>query len=117
MTDDIPLLELFPVLVSLVIWGSCLRNKKILFHSDNQSVVHILSTMTSKSDNIMVLVRAFTLQCLQHNLVIRGKHIEGRANTLTDSLSRLQVQKFLRLAPNAEEHTDMVPSHLWQIFS
>ena len=117
LTDDITLLELFPVLVSIVIWGSCLRNKKILFHSDNQSVVHILSTMTSKSDNIMVLVRALTLQCLQHNLVIRGKHIEGRTNTLTDSLSRLQVQKFLRLAPNAEEHPDMVPSHLWQIFS
>ena len=102
ITADITVLELFPVLVSLVVWGSCLRNKKILFHCDNQSVVHILNTMTSKSDKIMVLVRALTLQCLQHNMVIRGVHIEGRTNILTDSLSRLQVQKFLRLAPNAE---------------
>ena len=116
-TADITVLELFPVLVSLVVWGSCLRNKKILFHCDNQSVVHILNTMTSKSDKIMVLVRALTLQCLQHNMVIRGVHIEGRTNILTDSLSRLQVQKFLRLAPNAEEHPDVVPSHLWQIFN
>ena len=116
LSEDITVLELFPVLASLVVWGPALRNKKILFHCDNQAVVHILNTMTSKSDKVMVLVRALTLECLHHNMIIKGQYIVGKTNILTDSLSRLQVEKFLKLAPNAEEHPEVVPSHLWRIF-
>ena len=52
VTKDITLLEYFPILVSLYIWGESLRNKKVLFKCDNQSVVHILNTQTSKSDQL-----------------------------------------------------------------
>ena len=38
---DITVLELFPILVCLVVWGHMFKNKKLLFHSDNQSVVYI----------------------------------------------------------------------------
>lgn len=116
ITDDITVLEMFPIWVSLVIWGQHLQNKKILFHCDNQAVVHILNTMTSKSDRVMVLVRALTLQCLKHNMVLKSTHISGKLNSLTDSLSRLQVQRFRGLAPHAEEQPELVPSHLWRIF-
>jgi hypothetical protein len=36
---DITFLELFPVVVALCIWGEQLKNKKIIFNIDNQSVV------------------------------------------------------------------------------
>lgn len=116
ITEDITVLEMFPILVSLVVWGEQLMNKKLLFHCDNQAVVHILNSMTSKSEKVMVLVRALTLVCLRHNMIVKAKHILGRTNTLTDSLSRLQVQKFHFLAPHADEHPEVVPSHLWKIF-
>lgn len=116
ITDDITVLELFPILVCLVVWGHRLQNKKILFHCDNQAVVHILNSMTSKSDQIMVLVRALTLECLRCNLVVKGTHISGRYNVLCDCLSRSQLQKFHQLAPQAEEHPEAVPNHLWTIF-
>ena len=33
---------MFPIVVAINIWGASLKNKKILFHSDNQAVVAIL---------------------------------------------------------------------------
>ena len=38
-------------------------------------MVYILSSLTSKSDNVMVLVRVITIECSKDNMVIKGKHI------------------------------------------
>ena len=40
--DDITVLELFPLLISLHIWDEHLRNKKILFRVNNFAVVNIV---------------------------------------------------------------------------
>ena len=48
ITDDITVLELFPIHASLHIWGSDLGFKKIMFRMNNMAVVHIVNTMTSK---------------------------------------------------------------------
>lgn len=117
ITNDITVLELFPMLVALHIWGKELRNKKICFRSDNLAVVHIVNTMTSKSDRVMVILRAFTLLCLRFNVVARSTHVSGVFNTLADALSRLQIQKFHKLAPEAEPMPEPIPDHLWKLFS
>ena len=116
ITKDITVLELFPILVCLLVWGRMLKNKKLLFHSDNQSVVYILNSMTSKSDNVMILVRMITMECLRHNMVIKGKHILGTLNVLSDCLSRSCLQRFRQLAPEAEPQPAAVPDHLWKVF-
>ena len=116
ITRDITVLELFPIFVCLVVWGELLQNKKILFHSDNQSVVYILNSLTSKSDNVMVLVRLITMECLKHNMVIKGKHILGKLNKFSDCLSRLCLQRFRQIAPDAEAQPEAVPDHLWRVF-
>jgi hypothetical protein len=36
---DITFLELFPVVISVHIWGIHLKNKRIIFNVDNQAVV------------------------------------------------------------------------------
>ena len=77
ITDDITVLELFPLLVSLNIWGEDHRNKKIIFRCDNLAVVHIVNSMTSKSDKDMTILRAFTLLCLKLNLAAKAQHING----------------------------------------
>ena len=115
--DDITVLELFPLLVSLHIWGEHLRNKKILFRVDNFAVVHIVNSMTSKSDRVMSILRAFTLQCLKLNIAVKAQHLSGCLNRVADSLSRLQFQKFRELVPDAEPTPTPVPNHLWNIFS
>ncbi|MCG8031789.1 MAG: hypothetical protein JAZ03_06400 [Candidatus Thiodiazotropha taylori] len=117
ITEDITVLELFPLLVSLQIWGNDLRNKKILFRVDNMAVVHIVNSMTSKSDRVMTILRAFTMQCLHLNIAVRAQHLSGSLNQVADSLSRFQLQKFRELAPDADPSPTPVPSHLWDIFS
>lgn len=116
LTKDITVLELFPILVSLYLWGNELRNKKILYNCDNAAVVYAINTMTSKSEKVMTLLRALTLKCLRLNVVAKAKHIAGKTN-ITDSLSRLQLDKFRELAPLAQKDPDVMPNHLWEIFS
>ena len=116
ITKDITVLELFPIFVAIEIWGHYLCNKKILFKCDNQSVCHILNAQTSKSDYVMVLVRAITLRCLQRNIVFRAEHLSSIQNDITDSLSRLQMARFRELAPEADLEPKPVPDHLWNIF-
>ena len=108
ITSDITVLEFFPLLVSLYIWGEKLRNKKILFRCDNSAVVHIINSSTSKSKMVMVLLRAFTLKCLNLNIAFKASHIAGISNVLTDALSRLQIEKFHRLAPGADPDPEPV---------
>jgi len=50
---DITFLELFPVVVALNIWGYYQRNKKIIFHVDNQAVVYIINKKLSRSPRVM----------------------------------------------------------------
>jgi hypothetical protein len=46
---DITFLELFPVVISVHIWGIHLKNKRIIFNVDNQAVVAIINKKSSKS--------------------------------------------------------------------
>jgi hypothetical protein len=66
----ITFLEMFPIVVAINIWGASLKNKKILFHNDNQAVVAILNKKTSKSERVMALVRNFVLFTLMHNICL-----------------------------------------------
>ena len=116
ITDDITTLELFPILVALHVWGDKLKNKKIRFMCDNMAVVNILNSMTSKSGNVMTLVRRITLLCLEYNMVIKANHIQGVKNNLCDALSRFQFQRFRQLAPEADPEPQPMPSCLWKIF-
>lgn len=116
VTADITTLELFPIFVSLHIWGGTLVKKKIRFMCDNMAVVEILNHMTSKSDMVMVILRQITLLCLEHSIVIKARHIQGTKNVLCDALSRLQVDKFRSLAPQADPDPQLVPNFVWGIF-
>ncbi|XP_053391454.1 uncharacterized protein LOC128554230 [Mercenaria mercenaria] len=116
LTRDITVLELFPIVTAICIWGEQLRNKKIRFHCDNQAVVHILNTMSSKSSQVMTLIRVLTLQCLRFNCLLRASHIAGAKNEISDALSRFQLTRFKTLAPEADSSPTPIPDYLWDIF-
>ena len=117
ITKDITVLELFPILVALFIWGPCFCNMKIRFNCDNSAVVHVINTMSSKSDRVMSIVRLLTLKCLQHNILVKASHLPGAVNVICDSLSRFQMTKFRQLAPNADREPQQVPDSVWTVFS
>ena len=117
ITKDITVLELFPIVVSLFIWAEDLKNKKIKFHCDNRAVVDIINKLSSKSEIVMRLIRILTLKCLKLNVILKASHVQGKHNSTCDALSRLQLDRFHLLAPNADPEPRIIPDHLWTVFS
>jgi hypothetical protein len=105
--QSIALLEFYPIWLAVSVWAPTLANRCIVFHSDNEAVVHIINKQTYADNQIMCSVRRLMLTCLQHNILFTAVYFEGRKNILADALSRLQVAKFKQLAPWA--HPTPVP--------
>lgn len=112
---NITFLEFVPVLIGTCIWGCQLKNKKIVFYIDNNALVQIVNTQTSKSKSVMALMRPFVLFAMQHNIIFRAKHIAGKNNEIADSISRQQWERFRRLAPNAKLKPQDIPLELMEI--
>ena len=85
---NIAILELYPI-VLLYLWGHAMRNRCILFFTDNESLVHVIDKQSSKDKSFLFFVRKLVLICLEYNIVFKAKHIAGVKNRLADSLSRL----------------------------
>ena len=110
--EGITFKELFPIVIALEVWGSKLKNKCIVLHTDNIAVMHIINKQTAKLPSIMTLVRRLVLTCMKNNVLVKSEHIAGTHNVLPDLLSRLQVTKFRKLAPYMEKDPTTVPEHL-----
>ena len=55
------LLELYPIVLSAHLWGDQWSRKRIMYHCDNQSTMHILNAKRSRCPIIMKLIRKFTI--------------------------------------------------------
>ena len=72
---NIVILELFPIVIAVHIWGPYMADKCVIFYSDNATVVDIINKQTSKDTAIMVLLRDLILSCLKHNVIFLGLSI------------------------------------------
>ena len=86
---SIELLELYPIVVALNVFGRQLANRHVTFYCDNKSVTYIINKQTSPKRDIMILIRNMVLTCMQYNIVFKCMHIRGCDNILSDKLSRL----------------------------
>ena len=109
---NIALLELYPIVLAFHLWGDHLNNKCIIINTDNQAVVHILNYFTSKDIKIMILIRKLVLITMQRNILIKSVHLPGYLNTLSDMISRNQVQKALLLDPSLDKIPVRVPEEM-----
>lgn len=116
---EISFFEFFPIVVGLSMWYHTLRNKRVLFMTDNESVVHVINKQTSRDTYLLSLIRKMVLICLRNNILFRPKHIPGIKNGLADSLSRLQVSKFKSMSQGMDRVPTPLPRHLrpeiWEI--
>uniref|UniRef100_H3AMH6 Reverse transcriptase domain-containing protein n=1 Tax=Latimeria chalumnae TaxID=7897 RepID=H3AMH6_LATCH len=106
---DITFLELFHFFVAGMIRGDCC----VLFKTDNQSVVEIINRQSSRSGDIMLLVRPFIMQHLQMNIMFKAKHIAGKVNLIADTLSCSQWEIFHTLILEASPVPTAILQHLW----
>jgi hypothetical protein len=109
---SIAIKELYPITLAVEIWGSSLANKRLMLHCDNQSVVNIINSQTSKCPLIMRLVRRLTVAAMSSNIVLRSVHIRGVDNTVSDRLSRFSDSQARLAAPWLNSGPDNIPPHL-----
>ena len=110
--------ELYPIAIACLIWGQQWSGKKLLFHCDNQTVVDIWASGTSRDPLIMHLVHSIFFSAATHHYTVLVTHIAGTNNSVADSLSRLQITLFRHLAPTADVEPTPVPKSaltLWHI--
>ncbi len=111
----INVLELFPVVLAVQIWGHKMANHKILIRSDNTATVHVIKQYDSKDKVMMKLVRRLVLLSLQHNILFRASHVPGHENVLADLLSRLKFQEAFQFAKHLDRRPVPVPVDLLTI--
>ena len=109
LSRSITFKELYAITAAVSAWAPSLASRNVMFHCDNQSVVHILSSGTSRCKHIMSMLRYLFYVCAYYNILLRAIHIPGVSNCFADCLSRLQVSKFHHLCPAASEHPTFVP--------
>lgn len=109
---NICLLEAYPIMLMLHMFGRSLANRKLILHSDNKALVFILNKQSTRDSEIMVILRSIVLKAMEYNIIFKAVHVEGVLNTLADPLSRLQVDKFKSRAPQADEDPVPVPTRL-----
>lgn len=102
--------ELYPIVVAALLWGKHWARRKIVFNCDNQGTVFILNKGCSKSPDIMKLMRRLTIIAATHSFSYHATYLPGAKNDLADALSRLQIDRFHRLAPHAEPEPCQLPS-------
>ena len=110
---NIAVLSFYPIVLSLCLWGHLMKNQCILFFTDNEAVMHAINKQSCKDKDMMFYVRKLVLICLENNILFKAKHIRGIHNVLADSLSRLQIAKFMQMAPDHMDKTKTdIPLHL-----
>jgi hypothetical protein len=108
---NIAVLELYPILLSLMVWAEEMRDKCLLLRSDNMAVVYVINNNTSKDSTMMVLVRQLVLVCLRYNIFVKSQHIPGKQNVVSDFISRSQVGQARKVAPHLEDLPIKTPPH------
>lgn len=70
---------------------------------------------SGKHPDIVDLLRRLFLTAAQRNFTIQLTHIPGKYNCIADALSRKQLNRFFRLAPQASPAPTAVPTALAQL--
>ena len=110
---NIAILEFYPIALSLILWGDRIKNKCIIFFTDNEALVHVINKSTCKDRYLMNFVRKLVLVCLKHNILFKARHISSFKNNLADALSRFQILRFKKLAPGyMDPMPTIILSHL-----
>ena len=104
--------ELFPIVVAAHVWGSQWVARQIEFLNDNESVVAVLKSSTSKDRNLMVLLHYLTRLAVYHSFSFTASSVQGKDHPVADAISCFQFQRFRQLAPLADVEPTAVPPTL-----
>ena len=113
---SIEYLELFALCVGVIAWADRLKNCRVILFCDNQAVLQMVNNTTSSCKNCMHVLRLLVVNNIVHNRRIFIKYVKSADNKLADSLSRLDLNRFWREAPDSmNRFPDAIPDSLWPL--
>ena len=107
--------ELFAIVAAASTWGSQWEGKRIVFVTDNLPITQIWDTGTTKSKEVMNLVRELFLIAAKKGFSVSMRHIPGIFNSIADALSRFQEHRFRSLLPDADVLPTDIPPTVWNL--
>lgn len=111
-SSNITALELFPIVVAAHVWGYHWHRLQVEFLCDNDAVVAVINSGSSRDRFTMHLLRRLVLVACQFHFSISARHVPGHHNAAADSLSRSRLQVFRTLHPTADPDPTYVPPAL-----
>ena len=106
---SIAYIELYPIVLSALLWGGQWAHKRLVFRCHDEAMVHAINKGTSKSHPICHLLRLLTLKSMQCNFLLKAEQIPGKSDGIGDSLSHQQTGRFRQLALDADLHPTPIP--------
>ena len=91
--------EMVPIVIAAALWGRHWKQSCICFRSDNQAVVDILRSRTSKDQLLMHLLRCLVFYAAFYGFQFTAEHVPGVLNLAADAISRNNIPLFLSLTP------------------
>ena len=108
-TQNIALLELYPVYAALVTWKDRTEDSTVACYTDNKALVDILNKLYTRDRRIRQLLKPLASWCLAHNVFLVAHHIPGMYNIAPDLLSRGKLAEFQAQFPDMRMQPDVVP--------
>ena len=102
-------LEIIPILVACAVWGPSWRGRRVTFHCDNSGVVGACSKGWSRDPRLMSILRQTWFLSATYGFTYRVVHVPGFVNSTADALSRLQLDRFRELQPDASPGATVIP--------
>lgn len=111
--SNIQIMELLAFTVAVELFAPLLRNKRVVTYCDNQAVVAMINNSSSSCRVCMELIRIVTLTSMKYNCRFFSEWIPTKQNGISDSLSRLDFDRFRKLAPHMSEKPLDPPVSVW----
>ena len=109
---SIQFLELYALVAGIITWSNenQLKNARVEIYCDNQPVQGMVNTLTTGCEQCMKLIRILMVDNMRSNRRVFVKYIKSKDNELADALSRMDLKRFWRNAPeNMNKIPDIVP--------
>lgn len=98
-------LEFYAAVTAVYTWKHKFFNKHILIWSDNEQVVHLVNSDCARKraieDSCGKILQVLRETCKKHNISVRAQHVSRLDNVAADILSKLDLEKFRAVVPDA----------------
>ena len=111
---------MWAVIIALKLSQEKWRGRKLVCHCDNESVVVVVNTGSTKDEIAQHMLREIEWITASSNTWLKMVHLPGKYNVLPDLLSRWYTspaarQQFTRRVVNTDMIEVKVPEHLFMI--